>query len=157
LEHFKVAYDNKAFTLSHCWIVIKDSKKWEYNFALWQELEKKKGKGNGNSNASMDGVIDLDVQESCLGNPAGEGLASAVRKRRPPGHKAMKADIARQAGSLVFQETLKELMAKKEEATAEREEGRRRDKGANTKSFVDLQKRYVAADEAIAKARPLEV
>jgi hypothetical protein len=29
VEHFKAAYDNKAFTLSHCWMVIKDSKKWE--------------------------------------------------------------------------------------------------------------------------------
>jgi hypothetical protein len=72
LEHLKAANDNKAFTLSHCWIVIKDSKKWEDSFALWQELKKKKGKGN--NNASMDGVIDLDVQEPCLGNLAGESL-----------------------------------------------------------------------------------
>jgi hypothetical protein len=35
-------------------------------------------------------------------------------------------------------------MTKKEEATAEREERRRRDKEATTKSFVDLQERYVA-------------
>jgi hypothetical protein len=26
LEHFKTAYDNKAFILSHCWTVVKDSK-----------------------------------------------------------------------------------------------------------------------------------
>jgi hypothetical protein len=57
---------------------------------------------------------------------------------------------------LVFQETFKELMTKKEEATAEREEWQRRDKEATTKSFVDLQERSVAADEAIAKARLLE-
>jgi hypothetical protein len=56
----------------------------------------------------------------------------------------------------VFQETFKELMTKKEEATAEREERRRRDKEATTKSFVDLQERSVAADKAIAKARLLE-
>jgi hypothetical protein len=59
-------------------------------------------------------------------------------------------------GSLTFQETFKELMTKKEEATAEREERRRRDKEATTKSFVDLQERSVAAGEAIAKARFLE-
>jgi hypothetical protein len=34
MEHFKVAYDKKAFTLSHCWIVVEDSKKWEDGFAL---------------------------------------------------------------------------------------------------------------------------
>jgi hypothetical protein len=58
LEHFKVAHDNKAFTLSYCWILSKDSKKWKDSFVLWQELEAKK-KGNGNGNASKDGVINL--------------------------------------------------------------------------------------------------
>jgi hypothetical protein len=57
---------------------------------------------------------------------------------------------------LAFQETFKELITKKEEATAEREERRCRDKEATTKNFVDLQERSVAADEAIAKARLLE-
>jgi hypothetical protein len=57
---------------------------------------------------------------------------------------------------LAFQETFKELMTKKGEATAEREERRRRDNEATTKSFVDLQERSVAAGEAIAKARLLE-
>jgi hypothetical protein len=58
LEHFKAAYDIMAFTLSHCWSVLKDSKKWEDSFALWQELDKKKGKAN--NNASMGDVIDID-------------------------------------------------------------------------------------------------
>jgi hypothetical protein len=47
-------------------------------------------------------------------------------------------------------------MTKKEEANAEREARRRRDKEATTKSFVDLQERLVAADESLAKARMLE-
>jgi hypothetical protein len=105
----------------------------------------------------MDGAIDLDVQEPCLGNLAGKGLASAGRKRQPLGYKFTKADIARQAGSLVFQETLKELMVKKQEAIVERVERWRRDKEATTKRFVDLQERSVATDEAIAKAKLLEV
>jgi hypothetical protein len=66
LEHFKAAYDNKAVTLSHCWTVVKDSKKWEDSFALWQELKKKKGEGN--DNALIGDVIDLDGQGPCLGN-----------------------------------------------------------------------------------------
>jgi hypothetical protein len=67
LERFKAAYDNKAFKLSHCWSVVKDSKKWEDSFALWQELEKKKGKAN--DNASTGDVIDVDAHEPCLGKP----------------------------------------------------------------------------------------
>jgi hypothetical protein len=77
-------------------------------------------------------------------------------KRRPPGHRATKADIAWQASSMAFQETFKELITKKEEVTAEREERWCRDKEATTKSFINLQERSVAADEAIAKARLLE-
>jgi hypothetical protein len=99
----------------------------------------------------MGDVIDVDGE-----GPAGSGLPGTARQRRPPGHKATKADIARQAGSLAFKETFKELMTNKEEATAEREERQRRDKEATTKSFVDLQEWSVAADEAIAKARLLE-
>jgi hypothetical protein len=57
---------------------------------------------------------------------------------------------------LAFQEIFKELMTKKEETTAKREEWWHRDKEATTKSFVDLQERSFAADEAIAKASLLE-
>jgi hypothetical protein len=57
---------------------------------------------------------------------------------------------------LAVQETFKELMTKKEEAITERKERRHRDKEATTKSFIDLQERSIAADEAIAKARLLE-
>jgi hypothetical protein len=57
---------------------------------------------------------------------------------------------------LAFQETFKEIMTKKEEAIAEREEQWRRDKEATTKNFVDHQERSIAADEAFAKARLLE-
>jgi hypothetical protein len=70
LEHFKVAYDNNAFTLSHCWSILKDSKKWEDSFALWLELENKKGKGN----ASTGNVIDVDCE-----GPSTSGLPGAVQ------------------------------------------------------------------------------
>jgi hypothetical protein len=72
LEHFKAAYDNKAFTLSHCWSILKDSKKWEDSFALWLELENKKGRGNDNS--STGDVIDIDGE-----GPAGLGLPGGVQ------------------------------------------------------------------------------
>jgi hypothetical protein len=57
---------------------------------------------------------------------------------------------------LAFQYTFKELMVKKEDAIAEREEKRRRDNEATTKSFVDLLERSNAADKAIVKARLFE-
>jgi hypothetical protein len=107
LEHFKAAYDNKTFTLSHFWILIKDSKKWEDSFTLWEEIEAKK-KGNGN--ASTSGFIKLDDKGVCLGNPAGDGLAFAGCARRPPS-----ARLSRPA-------------SQKEEAIAEREERWRKDK-----------------------------
>jgi hypothetical protein len=149
LEHFKAAYDNKAFTLSHCWYILKDCKKWEDSFSLWQELDNKKGRGN--ENASTGDVINVDAQ-----GPAGSGLPGGVQQHRPPGHKASKADIVRQAGSLAFQETFKELMTRKEEVTTEREERQRRDKESTTKSFIDLQERSIAADEAETKTKALE-
>jgi hypothetical protein len=68
-------------------------KKWEDSFALWKELENKKGRAKGN--ASMGDAIDVDAQGPCIGNPEGTDLAAGARKRRPPGHKANKADIAR--------------------------------------------------------------
>jgi hypothetical protein len=72
LENFKAAYDNKAFTLSHCWSILKDSKKWEDSFALWLELENKKGKGNGI--ASTGDVINIDGE-----GPSASGMPGAVR------------------------------------------------------------------------------
>jgi hypothetical protein len=58
-------------------MLLKDSKKWEDNFALWQELENKKGRGN--DNASTGDVIDVDAQGHCTGNPDDTGLVAVAR------------------------------------------------------------------------------
>jgi hypothetical protein len=58
--------------LSHCWSILKDSKKWEDSFALWLELENKKGKGNGK--ASTGDAIDIDGE-----GPSASGMPGAVR------------------------------------------------------------------------------
>jgi hypothetical protein len=42
LDHLKATYDNKAFSLSHCWIVIKDSKKWEDSFVILRRKRRAK-------------------------------------------------------------------------------------------------------------------
>jgi hypothetical protein len=68
-----------------------------------------------NGEAFMHDMINVDDN----GNPAHDDLAST---HRPPGHKASKADIARQAGSLAFQETFRDIMVKKKEAISKREE-----------------------------------
>jgi hypothetical protein len=124
-------------------------------FALWQELEEKKKKGKGNGNVSTDGVINLGDKGECLRNPTCQGLASLGHAHWPPGHKASKAYIARQVGSLAFQETFKELMVKKEEAIAKKQR-RCSDKVATSKSFVGLQEKSIATNKAIAKAGILE-
>lgn len=99
---------------------LRTAKKWELNYVLWKELNDEK-KGNGKSNASTCGVIDLDDDNGeCVDNTGGDG--TAARACRPGGHKAKKVDIARQARSLAFQETLRKILKKKEEAITEREE-----------------------------------
>jgi hypothetical protein len=101
-------------------------------------------------------IINLGEKGECLGNPTGQGLASVGHAHRPPGHKASKAYIAHQVGSLAFQETFKELMVNKEEDIAEKKQRRCSDKVATSKSFVDLQEKSVVTNDAIAKARILE-
>ena len=123
MEHYKSTYDNKGFTMSHCWMLLKDTKKWETSYALWKKLEMAKKKGNGNS--STDGTIDLEYDGQSLGTDATEEAGGGGRAKWPAGHKATKIEMHRQASSMAFQETLRELMVKKEEAISKREESRR--------------------------------
>jgi hypothetical protein len=53
---------------------------------------------------------------------ATEEAGGGGRAKQPIGHKATKTNMHHQASSLAFQETLRELMAKKKEAITEREE-----------------------------------
>jgi hypothetical protein len=94
--------------------LLKDTKKWETSYTLSRKLEDVNKKGNGNS--SIDGTIDLKYDGQNLGVPSTEEAGGGGRAKRPVGHKATKTDMHRQASSLAFQDTLRELMIKKEEA-----------------------------------------
>jgi hypothetical protein len=135
--------------------LLKDTKKWETSYALWRKLENMK-KGNVKDNSSTDGIIDLKYDGQSLGARSTDDAVGDGRAKRPVGHKAAKTDMHRQASSLAFQDTLRELMVKKEEAITEREERRHKEKEATAKSFVDLQLRALEVKVAFAKSRLIE-
>jgi colicin import membrane protein len=147
MEVFGSMYQGKKFTLPHCWSILKDLAKWETSYGQWKQ-EGGKGKGN-----TADAAIDLDESPQCSTNPA----KRSGRARRPQGHKAAKADLERNAGSLAFGDTLKDLMEKKEANQAQREERRRQEKEGNAKSFVDIALRSLEVEEAKVKAMEVEV
>ena len=141
LEFFKAIHDNKAFTLTHCWLKIKDCQKWKVSYALYlKTVEASKKNGKASTSA-----IDVDA------TPSNGGRAERAR-----GHKAAKGDLKRDAQAHLFQESLKEIMTEKEKAAAEREERRRKDTEAAVAVFVDLQKRTLEVAETNAKSRMME-
>ncbi|KAK1680162.1 hypothetical protein QYE76_041010 [Lolium multiflorum] len=122
LEHFKSTYDNKGFTPSHCWMLLKDAKKWETSYVLWRKRENVIKKGNVNGNSSMNGTIDLKYDGQGLGARSTDEEGGGGHAKRPVGHKVTKTDMHHQTSSLAFQDTLRDLMVNKEEIITEREE-----------------------------------
>jgi hypothetical protein len=59
---------------------------------------------------------------------------------RPRGHKATKADLAREASSLAFSQTLEKIMAKSQAALAKRGEKRRLEKEVSNAIYLNLSK-----------------
>jgi hypothetical protein len=57
---------------------------------------------------------------------------------RPRGHKASKTDLHHEASSIALGSTLKSVFAGKEEASAKRDEQRRRDKEEHMQCFTDI-------------------
>jgi hypothetical protein len=102
--------------LSHCWLKLKDFEKWKGSFKLWYKDGKRTTEDND----------DEEVP--------GKGRAY---KDRPRGHKASKTDLRRQASFLALENTLKSVFADKEEASAKRDERRRRDE-EQMQSFTDI-------------------
>jgi hypothetical protein len=111
--------EKHAFTLSHCWLKLKDYEKWNTRFLLWFKDGKRTAKEN-----------DQDTQS--------EGRAYA---KCPRGHKANKTDLHHGASAIALGNTLKSVFADKEEASAKRDEQRRRDKEEHMQSFADIQRK----------------
>jgi hypothetical protein len=105
LGYFKEV-EKHAFTLSHCWLKIKDYEKWKASFKLWYKNRKRTAEDNKEETP-------------------GKGGAYADR---PRGHKASKTNLRCEASSIALGNTLKSVFAEKEEASAKRDEQRRRGK-----------------------------
>jgi hypothetical protein len=118
LAYFKEV-EKHAFTLSNCWLKLEDFDKWKASFLLWFKNGKRTAEDN-----------DQDTPS--------EGRAYA---KRPRGHKASKTDLRREASAIALGNTLKSVFADKEEASAKRDEQRRRDKEKHMQSFADIQRR----------------
>jgi hypothetical protein len=86
--------------MSHCWLLLKDTKKWETSYTLWKKLDMAKKKDNGNS--STDDTIDLEYDGQSLGADATEEACGGGRAKRPADHKATMTDMHHQASSLAF-------------------------------------------------------
>jgi hypothetical protein len=85
LEAFKARHKNKPFTLTHCWVLIKDCPKFKDQYAA----RKKKG---GKAAVADEGDF----------------------LKKPRGKTSLKADEKRDASSVVLQGTLKNMMSQKE-------------------------------------------
>jgi hypothetical protein len=66
---------------------------------------------------------------------------------RPRGHKASKTDLHREASSIALGNTLKSVFADKEEASAKRDERRRRDKEEHMQCFTDIQRKILEVQQ----------
>jgi hypothetical protein len=118
LGYFKEV-EKHAFTLSHCWLKLKDYEKWKASFILWFK--------DGKQTAEDNEQETLGVGGACA--------------KRPRGHKASKTDLHREASALALGNTLKSVFADKEEASAKRDEQRRREKEKHMQSFSDIERK----------------
>jgi hypothetical protein len=124
LGYFKEV-EKHAFTLSQCWLKLKDYGKWKTRFVLWF----KDGKWTAEDNE----------QET-----PGESGAHA---KRPRGRRASKTDLHHEASALALGNTLKSVFANKEEGSFKRDEQRRQDKEEHMQSFADIQRKTLEVQQ----------
>jgi hypothetical protein len=96
LGYFKEV-EKHDFTLIHCWLKLKDYKKWMARFKLWYKDEKRTTEDNDDEETPDKGEAYKD---------------------RPRGHKESKTDLHHGASSIALGNTLKSVFADKEEASA---------------------------------------
>jgi hypothetical protein len=107
----------------HCWRAIKNATNWRLSYEACKSSIK-----NGGANV---GVV-LDGEVEAHGNNA---LPS-----QPRGHKVTKANLKRDGLTLALSETLKAMIAEKEDDIVKREDKGRREKEATCATFVNLTK-----------------
>jgi hypothetical protein len=108
LGYFKEV-EKHAFTLSHCWLKLKDYEKWKASFVLWYKDAKRTAEDN-------------EQETPC------EGGAYA---KRPRGHKASKTDLRHEASGIALGNTLKSVFADRKKQVP-----RGMNKGVGTKRSI---------------------
>jgi hypothetical protein len=76
---------------------------------------------------------------------------------RPRDNKSSKGNLKHHASALAFDDTLKALMAEKEEALANRDVKRRWEKDATCSRFIDLTKMALDIEESIARTNAIDI
>nr|XP_051212270.1 uncharacterized protein LOC127329900 [Lolium perenne] len=143
LEFYKVNNGEKTFAFPHCWKELHGTPKFQEGYEGYMATL------TGNNPAKDATVIDLDG-----GQPCG---SSASRASRPCGHKSTKADMKRDASSMLLYGTLKEMHADREVSTDKRDERRRREKEEDRKKFFDVQQKKLEIEEVKAKTKAKEL
>nr|XP_051229468.1 glutathione S-transferase T3-like [Lolium perenne] len=143
LEFYKVNNGEKTFAFPHCWKELHDTPKFQEGYEGYMATL------TGNNPAKDATVIDLDG-----GQPCG---SSASRASRPRGHKSTKADMKRDASSMLLYGTLKEMHADREVSTDKRDERRCWEKEEDRKKFFDVQQKKLEIEEVKAKTKAKEL
>jgi hypothetical protein len=143
LDWYKSVNGEKTFAFPHCWKILTGTPKFQEGYDGYMATL------TGNRTAKDATIIDLDG-----GQPCG---SSASRASRPRGHKATKADLKRDASSMLLFGTLKELHADREVSTDKRDERRRREKEEDRKNYFDVQKKKLEIEEVKAKTKAREI
>jgi hypothetical protein len=113
--------------------MLKDAEKWRTSFAAYDEAVK-----NGTA-------VNLDGEDDDHGRQA--------LPPRPRGHKATKADLAREAQAIAFTQSLEKMMADNQAALAARDEKRCLEKEAAAVIFLNLTKEVIEVQKADAEAK----
>ena len=91
METFKAQNENKPFTLSHCWLRLKDEKKWESYVksqtrqGAKKEEEEESERPRGHKNSKKEAKIDansLAIQETLKGFITQKEVISSKREER---------------------------------------------------------------------------
>jgi hypothetical protein len=132
--------------LVHAWLKLHGAPKWTELVAHLQLQNKNTDKAKSKKRSSDGGTIDIETTE----------LDGGLGKRsdRPRGRRLSKEDLKREASTLAFQKSMKELISDKESSSGKRGEIRELKKDERFKSFMDtLQEKYRA--DALANAERL--
>lgn len=141
--------ENKAFTLIHCWNILKDEDKWKAKRLELAELEKQPNKKKQKS-TKMSRPRD---DEATNNEEVPEDVAPQTEsKKRPQGIKKAK-EALRRGGGEACMKALDNMWAKKEAFDKEIEKA----KEERFNIALELEKKRVSAEEKKAEAKLIKV